>query len=512
VAIDKIFLIFASGILMAMGCEPFDWWVLSWFSLVPLWLLINNNTSVRKNLIMGLVWGLGYHGLTISWILGIHPMTWLGVPWLASLLIALVCWLLISLWGASLVILWTMAMTFFQVNESRLPYCRVFVKIIIGTAIWSGLEQLYSLTPLWWSSLSLTQSPHNLTILQLGTISGPLTITAALVVINGLIAEAIIMYQVKQKKNSQILILTAILCYGFFSGVGWLLYQRPLSSEKALKIGLIQGNIRNEIKLNPEGFTKAIEGYTTGYNQLAKEGVQLVITPETALPFFWDSLTKYGSFYPAVKQAGIPVILGAFGSINNDYTNSLFMIDAEGKIMGIYDKSKLVPLGEYIPFEEILGKIIQRLSPLKTRLRAGKNNQIIESPFGKVILGICYESAYPEIFRRQTRAGGEYIVTASNDAHYSLAMPAQHNAQDVMRAIENDRWAARVTNTGYSAIVTPRGDVIWRSSLNTYTTHTATIYTQDTKTLYVRFGNWLTVLLLGLAGVLYKIFESKKKI
>ena len=130
----------------------------------------------------------------------------------------------------------------------------------------------------------------------------------------------------------------------------------------------------------------------------------------------------------------------------------------------------------------------------------GKEQQFIDSPFGRVVLGICYESAYGEVFRQQTLQGGEYIVTASNNAHYSAAMPAQHHAQDVMRAIENDRWMARVTNTGYSAIVNPRGDVLWRSQLNTYTLHLDTIYRQQTKTLYVQWGNWLTPFLLGIVG------------
>lgn len=212
-------------------------------------------------------------------------------------------------------------------------------------------------------------------------------------------------------------------------------------------------------------------------------------------------MTKNGSFYPAVLKEKIPVLLGAFGNVKNNYTNSLFMVDSQGKVLGRYDKTKLVPLGEYIPFEEILGGFISRLSPLKAHLIAGDDHQIIESPFGKVILGICYESAYGDVFRRQTLAGGEYIVTASNNAHYSAAMPAQHHALDVLRAIENDRFAARVTNTGYSAIVSPKGDLIWKSSLNTYQIHTETIYRQQTKTPYVRFGNWLTVLLLGLGGI-----------
>ena len=506
-----ILLVFISGIFSGLGCEPHGLWILPWFTIVPLWLAVRKNNSWQDNAIIGLAWGLGYHGLTLHWITGIHPMTWLGIPWLYSLLIALFCWLFISLWGASLVVLWCLAMTFFLQNIPVLKNLQILSKVLVGIALWTGLEALYSLGPLWWSSLSLTQSPHNLYILQLGTISGPTTITALLLGINGLIAESINTHP-NDKKTSQLLLSLAVASFCFFWLLGLGIYQRPLSLEKPINIGLIQGNISNEIKLFPAGFRKAIEGYSKGYYQLAQDGAQLVITPETALPFFWDDLVDHSSFYQAILQEKIPVLIGGFGRLGQGYTNSLFMVNSNGKVMGKYDKSKLVPLGEYVPFENILGKFIQRLSPLKSHLIAGSNEQFVDSPFGRMILGICYESAYPEIFRKQTRAGGEYIVTASNDAHYKAAMPAQHQAQDVMRAIENDRWAARITNTGYSSIINPRGETKWLSALNQYSIHREKIYRQNSQTLYVRLGDWLTIFFLSLAGVSWlKLFNPKDK-
>jgi apolipoprotein N-acyltransferase len=82
-------------------------------------------------------------------------------------------------------------------------------------------------------------------------------------------------------------------------------------------------------------------------------------------------------------------------------------------------------------------------------------------------------------------------------------MANQHHAQDIMRAIETDRWAVRATNTGYSAFVDPRGQTIWKSEYNTYQIHAETIYPRQTQTLYVRWGDWLMPLLLILAAVVY---------
>jgi apolipoprotein N-acyltransferase len=78
---------------------------------------------------------------------------------------------------------------------------------------------------------------------------------------------------------------------------------------------------------------------------------------------------------------------------------------------------------------------------------------------------------------------------------------AQHQAQDLMRAIETDRWAVRATNTGYSGIIDPHGQILWRSQSHTYETYAATIYRRQTQTLYVRWGDWFAPLLLGLAAI-----------
>lgn len=193
--------------------------------------------------------------------------------------------------------------------------------------------------------------------------------------------------------------------------------------------------------------------------------------------------------------------IGGFYRDGRSYTNSLFTVTGSGVIFSRYGKVKMVPIGEYVPFEEILGGLIDRLSPLKEHQVAGKQNQVFDTPFGRAIVGICYESAFSEHFRRQAAVGGEFILGPSNDAHYSAAMPTQHHAQDIMRAIETDRWAVRATNTGYSAFVDPHGRTLWISGHNTYEVHAETVYRLQSKTLYVLWGDWLTPLLLGLGGL-----------
>ena len=544
---------FFSGILMALTTAPVNAWLLAWVALVPLWILV---VSYEKPLLevkqpkffilpasfflLPSLWGIGYHGLALSWIMGIHPMTWLGVPWWPSLAIALFCWAFITLWGAALVAVWAWL---FAIAISKISGTGILpvipqkisgtgilpvisqkisgtgilpvIRVLIGTALWCALESIWSTGSLWWTSLSYTQSPHNLAILHLGQLSGPSAVTAAIVAVNGLIAEAFIEGRRKKeegrRKNWIAYILPASLCVVLHM-VGWSLYNRPLNQEAAtaLNIGIIQGNIPNEIKFDSAGWGRALEGYTIGYKQLADRKVDAVLIPETALPFIWTNEYQRStlSFYQAILDRGVVAWVGGFGQQENSITNSLLAIDRTGEIVGRYDKLKLVPLGEYIPFYEILGGIINRLSPLDAHLVPGNSQQLFDTPFDRAIVGICYDSAFAENFRYQAANGGEFMITASNNAHYKPPMLDQHHALDVMRAIETDRWAVIATNTGYSAFVNPRGETVWKSGINTYEVRDATIYRRQTRTLYVRWGDWLTPVLLVLAGLMRFIVRN----
>ncbi len=519
--------VLAGGLAMGLTPSPFEVWWLGWVALVPLWLAIRYQCRlVEKNSLLGGwrfwlrcsllggVWGIGFYGIALFWITGVHPLTWMGVPFFASLAIAIFCWVCITLWGTILAALWAGLLA---VGESiflwisprpRSAMAATVWRVLLAVALWVSLENLWSQSPLWWSSLGYSQSPHNLPILHLAQISGPTMVTAAIAMVNGLLAEGIWEFRrgiahLPAKQRYSLMVAPAIAFLGFHA-LGWSLYATPLqdSNGEAIQIGIVQGNIPNEIKLNSQGGRLALQGYTNGYRQLVEQGVDVVVTPETALPFLWTrSNRQNSSFQEAVKAEKVVAWLGTFFPKPSGYSNSLLTLTGDGQIYSHYDKVNLVPLGEYIPLENWLGGLISRLSPLEAKLKPGSPQQVFDTPFGKAIVGICYDSAFPKHFRRQTENGGKFIIIASNDAHYAASMPAQHHALDIMRAIESDRWMVRATNTGYSAFVDPHGRTLWISPLNQYATYQDTIYTRPTRTWYVRWGNWLLpvwwLLLLG---------------
>ena len=563
---------FGSGILMGLAPAPLNLFPLAWIALAPLWVLlftsIEAKTQREKNeskrpfflfpfsFFLSFSWGLGYHGLALSWITGLHPLTWLGVPWLASVAIVLFCWGFITVWGAVLVALWAWLMHRLEsvgVKEEREdgaalpsvhaltprhplePLLRSLRRVLLGTALWCGLERLWSLGPLDWTALAYTQSPGNLAVLHFGQISGATGVTAAIVAVNGLLAEAWMSGQrlassqrsgvsdqqlaashsKLKTQNSKLktvtLVASATILFIAVHLLGAVLLLQSIapSNAAALKVGIIQGNVPTRIKLGNEGIRRAMDGYTNGYLALADQGVDAVLTPEGALPFLWNEPNKLRSpLYQAVLEKGVVLWLGTFTAQKDGIARSLLTIAPNGATTSRYDKIKLVPLGEYIPFQAALSGIINLLSPITENGQPGDFHQQFDTPFGRAIASICYDSAFPEVFRAQAAAGGQFILTASNLDPYSEVLMAQHQAQDIMRAIETDRWAVRATNTGYSSIVDPHGRVEWRSQPRAYQTHAATIFRRQTQTLYVRWGDWLTPCLL-VFGAIVVLFQRR---
>ena len=132
-----------------------------------------------------------------------------------------------------------------------------------------------------------------------------------------------------------------------------------------------------------------------------------------------------------------------------------------------YDKSHLVPFGEYIPFQELLGHFLRAVARgmAATGVTAGEGPRavVIETPGGATLsagLVICYELLFPDLVRRMVDDGAEILFAITNDAWYGrTGAPYQFLAMTAVRSAETRVWMARAANTGVSAIIDSRGRV-----------------------------------------------------
>jgi apolipoprotein N-acyltransferase len=149
--------------------------------------------------------------------------------------------------------------------------------------------------------------------------------------------------------------------------------------------------------------------------------------------------------------------------------NSVFMIDGGGQPIGRYDKSHLVPYGEYLPMRPLLSAIgLSRLAPGDVDFNAGPGPRTMIIPgFGKVGIQICYEIIFSgEVVDRNNRP--DFLFNPSNDAWFGRWGPPQHLAQAQLRAAEEGLPVIRSTPTGISAMIDARGRVLkslpWRTA------------------------------------------------
>jgi apolipoprotein N-acyltransferase len=235
-----------------------------------------------------------------------------------------------------------------------------------------------------------------------------------------------------------------------------------------------------------------VAGTLQRYEQMARATrARLVVMPETALPLFWqevpadflDRISAYARANQADVLIGVPELAG-----RQSYFNSVISVGASP--VQAYRKSHLVPFGEFIPLRPVLAPIVQTLAiPLTDFSRGDIAQRPLAVAGQKVAVNICYEDAFGEEIIRQLPEA-TILVNVSNVAWFgdSLA-PMQHLQIAQMRALETGRHMLRATNTGMTAVVDPRGEVLNVAPTFQTASVETTISGHAGSTPYVRIGN-----------------------
>lgn len=492
-----------SGVLCALGggaalglaTQPVGWWWLAWIGLVPLWIWLGQEhprpvPAFRLGFLLGMV----YHATLLRWLLGMHPLDWMGIPFWPSLGIAVGLWLLVSATQAWIIGVWALA----------LARCglRGGLRVLYGAGVWLALHWLWGQgsTAFPWGDLAQTQVP-DLWAVQVVRLGGSALLVGVLIGFNGLVAEAWLTRHRQYGAGAAALLLAVH---------GWGLWQsnQPLPQGPTYSLGVIQGNIPQNQKWSETGRVNIIETYRAGYRSLARTRPDLIILPETALPEVWPpgsyDTPALNVMVEQLREFNVPLLPGAFDRRGDQLANTLFALDGTGQVIGRYDKEHLVPLGEQIPLKEYIGWLIRKLSPLQRDLQPGDLEQVFATSLGPVGGGICFDSAFGEGFRVQTAKGARLLISITNDAWFGPAMAPEHHALEILRAVENERWLVRASNNGSSGIIDPRGRTVRLTGWNVYAEFVAPIAALDTRTLYVQWGDWViptTALLACLALV-----------
>jgi apolipoprotein N-acyltransferase len=176
---------------------------------------------------------------------------------------------------------------------------------------------------------------------------------------------------------------------------------------------------------------------------------------------------------------------------------------------GLYHKQKLVPFGEYIPLEQAIRGLLPFFDLPMSSFKQGDKKQALlkvekDEKLFLIAPFICYEIVYPE-FVADMAKNSDLLITISNDAWFGDSLgPKQHMAIAQMRALETQRYLLRSTNTGITALVNHKGEIVKQLPTKQRATLTALAQTRQGSTPFMQFGLWplfiitILILLLGL--------------
>jgi apolipoprotein N-acyltransferase len=234
---------------------------------------------------------------------------------------------------------------------------------------------------------------------------------------------------------------------------------------KEIKVAIVQANIPQDAKMDPRNIYKVVDEQVRRSKKALALNPEIIIWPETAVTtYLFDSIRIHHQIVAMVKESRVNFIIGTPYREGEKIYNSIAAFSRNGDYAGRYDKQRLVPFGEYLPFRPLLYPFLKNLSLFEKDYDAGSNPNIIDLGIAKVGAVICFESTFPYLVRDKMNKGAQFILVATNDAwFFNSAALYQHIEAAQMRAVENSVYVVQAANTGISAIIDPLGRVLQRS-------------------------------------------------
>lgn len=289
---------------------------------------------------------------------------------------------------------------------------------------------------------------------------------------------------------------------------------------RPLGVMLVQGNIPQGEKWDPARAQRNLLTHIELSRAAIGAQADLIVWPEASVPGFIDAQPEFRDPVESLsRELHVPIIVGGIGltRVRDErralYHNSLFVVTPDGGVVDRYDKSVLVPFGEYVPLRELLGFLSAVATSLAdvADMTPGPGERPLDGltafePAQTPVGLICYEAVYPELVRRAVNAGARLLVNITNDAWYGRSSaPHQFLAIAALRSAETGAPMLRAANTGISAVIDARGVVLQETPIFERLTLTVEVPPgRKTRTLYTRVGDWPLwlswLVLLGCAG------------
>ena len=386
--------------------------------------------------------------------------------------------------------------------------------LVFTPFVWVAVELARTyITGFPWDLLGTTQI-DNIPLSRIATVTGVYGLSFEIVLVNTAIAAAFLVPYERRK-----VLLTAALVAAIVLHAGKLIKPAALPAGHGATLVQADVPILDSGGWNLDYFEQtlnALQVLSERPRHELKGSPGLIIWPESPAPFFATDLHVRSTLANIARGAYSYIIAGSLGiehagepNRQPDIYNSASVVAPTGAWTARYDKIHLVPFGEYVPFETLFSFASGLTRQVGTFAR-GHQRMPLELGDTRVGTFICYEAIFPNEVRQFARNGAEVFVNISNDGWYGEGgAPWQHLNMARMRAVENNRWLLRDTNTGVTAVIDPLGRVVAEAPRNQRTQLQAAYGLEETTTFYTRHGDWfpLVCAIITLLGLLLRIIK-----
>ncbi len=482
---DAIVLLVGSGLVLSFA--PFGFYPLAIIFPALLFHFWSEATPARSAW-LGFIFGLGLFGTGASWVyVSIHEFGFMPAPLAAFLVFLFVAFL--SLFPA--VAGWL---------QARTVRPGIYRMLFAMPVFWVLTEWLrgWLMTGFPWLHLGYSQS--NSLLMNMAPLIGVYGMSLLVAILAAFLA---LMIKAAIAKRWQRLLVSGCLFAGIFF-VSWIAggLQFITPAGEKVDIALLQGNVPLSEKWKPGASHQIISQYVALSRKVVNDS-EIIVWPEGAVPDSWQHVSAWlGISLPRRQDGSVPdYLIGTIDSepYGNYYNAAISLVDPKKipAVIEVYRKQHLVPFGEYLPLKPLLSWLIDYLKIPMSDFSSWQGAQPdIELGGWPVAVSICYEDAFGEELAT-TVSGAAFLVNVSEDAWFgdSLA-PHQRLQMAQVRARESGRYFVRAANTGITAVINEKGEII--SSLKQFTSDVLVSEVVPMKgiTPYVRYGNGLFLVLL----------------
>ena len=478
----------ASGALLSLSLPPASLWPLVFVAPAPFLWLVRGSRPGRAAL-CGLVFGFVYFGALLYWIALFGELAWFSLVAMSACYMALFGALAPALWRPEHPIAGTLGLA----------------------ALWTVIEWVRGAFPIGgfgWGQLGSTQV--DAPALPLASITGVWGLSFLALLTSGVLLLAVERWGSGGRGRALGLVVAAIALTLLPAAVP--LPEPDGASVDVASIQVDVGSVQDLVGTEEDVAVARLNAER--HLALADDPPQLAVWGEGALdPGVTGDPALMAEVSDVIGRVGVPTIAGAVvdDPDGRQYTSTL-AFDETGAIVDRYDKVKLVPFGEYVPFRDLLGWI-SATEQVEVDRTPGSEVSLISLP-GLPPIGtpICYENSFPAIDREMVRQGAGFLVLTINNASYDrTAASEQHLLMSRLRAVENGRWVVHAAVSGISAFVDPEGRVVEEAGLFEPATLRHTVVSSSRTTPYTRFGDWVPLGSIVLALGVFAIPRGRRR-